>query len=344
MIEMTSYLACPKCRGTLSQGAGFLACPSCARQYPIIEGIPQFDLPTSAETGNGAEGGKDLRRNYWDNGWKARFQGDHAFQNELRTRSDWSAYLEREIQVLGERRHVMVVEANRATVQDKVVLDIGCGSGTSGALFGYLGAHYIGVDHSRHAAAHALRNLQGAGGDGFTAQGNAEALPIRDASVDVVYTNGVLHHTPNFLTAVDEAYRVLKPGGRAIIALYATYSTQFVVFRLIGALRGHITRRAQIRWMCEGSETAWRTGGRVNPWTVTFSKAELRRVIGKYSPRGLKIRKNGHPIGDFPRYGVRLMRFRPIRTLDRLLEPALGSMLVMSFDKDAGAAPPSATH
>jgi hypothetical protein len=130
---------------------------------------------------------------------------------------------------------------------------------------------------------------------------------------------------------------VLKPGGKAIIALYATYSTQFGVTRLIGALKGNITRRAQTRWMCEASEGAWRTGDRLNPWTQTFSKAQLRRVIGKYSLRRLKIRKNGHPIGDFPRYGGRLMRFGPIRTLDRLLEPTLGSMLVMSFDKGVGS-------
>jgi SAM-dependent methyltransferase len=341
MIDMTSFLACPKCRGNLSRGRDFLACANCARHYPIIDDIPQFDLPAS--TGP-ADGARDVRRDYWDNGWKARIQGDHAFQAELRTRADWSAYLEHEMQVLGESRHVMVVEANRAAVHDKVVLDIGCGSGTSGALFGYLGAHYIGLDHSQHAVAHALRNLRGAGGDGFTAQGNAEALPIRDGSVDVVYSNGVLHHTPNFLTAMDEAYRVLKPGGKAIIALYATWSTQFGALRLIGALKGHITRRAQIRWMNEASEGAWRTGDRLNPWTQTFSKAQLRKVIHKYSLRKLIIRKNGRPIGELPRYGARLMRFRPIRTLDRLLEPTLGSMLVMSFDKDLGAGPQKAAR
>jgi ubiquinone/menaquinone biosynthesis C-methylase UbiE len=343
MIDMISFLACPKCRGNLSRVEDSLACANCDRRYPVVDDVPQFDLPTSI-VGGAAEGARDVRRDYWDNGWKARIQGDHAFQATLQTRSDWSAYLEREMQVLGESRHVMVVEANRAAVHDKVVLDIGCGSGTSGALFGYLGAHYIGVDHSRHAAAQALRNLRAAGGDGFTAQGNAEALPIRDGSIDVVYSNGVLHHTPNFLTAMDEAYRVLKPGGKAIIALYATYSTQFGVTRLAGVLRGHISRGAQIRWMGEASEGAWRTGDRLNPWTQTFSKAQLRKIIGKYSLRKLVIRKNGRPIGDFPDYGFRLMRFAPIRALDRLLEPTLGSMLVMSFDKDVGATSPTAAR
>ena len=253
MIDMTSFLGRPKCRSDLAARDGFFSCTKCARQYPVIDEVPQFDLPTSPEHG---EAGRDVRRDYWDHGWEARIKGDHAFQAELRTRADWSTYLEREIQVLGASRHVMVVEANRETVHDKVVLDIGCGSGTSGALFGYLGAHYIGVDHSRHAAARALRNLRAAGGDGFTAQGNAEALPIRDNSVDVVYSNGVLHHTPNFLNAMDEAFRVLKPGGKAIIALYATYSTQFGVTRLLGVLKGNISRSARARWLNEISEGA----------------------------------------------------------------------------------------
>jgi SAM-dependent methyltransferase len=337
MIDMTSFLVCPKCRCHLARGSASFACTKCAHQYPIIDEVPQFDLPTSPEPGGG-EAGRDVRRDYWDHGWEARMQGDHAFQAELRTRDEWSAYLEREIQVLGENRHVMVVEADRDTVHDKVVLDIGCGSGTSGALFGYLGAHYIGVDHSRHAAARALRNLRAAGGDGFTAQGNAEALPIRDDSVDVVYSNGVLHHTPNFLTAMDEAFRVLKPGGKAIIALYATYSTQFGVTRLLGVLKGNISRGARIRWLNEVSEGAWRTGNRLNPWTQTFSETQLREVVRKYPMQDLVIRKNGHPIGDFPRYGPGLMRSGVVRALDRVLEPALGSMLVMSFYKDPGGA------
>jgi SAM-dependent methyltransferase len=343
MIDMTSFLVCPKCRSNLVRGNAKFVCTKCAHEYPVIDEVPQFDLPTSPGPANG-EAGRDLRRDYWDHGWEARMQGDHAFQAELRTRADWSVYFEREIRELGASRHVMVVEANRDTVHDKVVVDIGCGSGTSGALFSYLGAHYIGVDHSRHAAARALQNLRAAGGDGFTAQGNAEALPIRDDSVDVVYSNGVLHHTPNFLTAMDEAFRILKPGGKAIIALYATYSTQLGVTRLLGVLKGNISRSARIRWLNDASEGAWRTGNRLNPWTQTFSEAQLREVVRKYSVQDLAIRKNGHPIGDFPRYGPRLMRFRAIRALDRLLEPALGSMLVMSFHKDPRGAPARAAN
>jgi ubiquinone/menaquinone biosynthesis C-methylase UbiE len=337
MIEMNSFLVCPNCRGDLARTAGSFGCANCGGLYPIIDGVPQFDLPVSRESG-AAEGDRDVRRDYWDQGWEARFHGDHAFLANLRTRADWSAYLDQAIAEGRASQHVGVVEADEETVRDKVVLDIGCGSGTSGAVFGYRGAHYIGIDHSRHAASQGLRNLRGLGADGFTAQGNAEALPIRDNSIDVVYSNGVLHHTPNFLTSMDEAYRVLKPGGKGIIALYATYSTQFGIMRLMGVLKGNIGRRAMTRWMGEASEGAWRTGNKLNPWTQTFTKAQLRGVVRRYEVHGLVIRKYGNPIGEFPRYGNRLMQFGAIRALGRVLEPAFGGMLVVSFRKDLAAA------
>src|SRR5207237_1729605 len=54
--------------------------------------------------------------------------------------------------------------------------------------------------------------------------GDAEALPFEDASVDLVYSWGVLHHTPNTERAVAEVRRVLRPGGEARIMLYSRRS------------------------------------------------------------------------------------------------------------------------
>ncbi len=336
-MEMMTYLVCPNCRGDIAHAGAALNCRNCGAKYPVIDEVPRFDLPQAAE-GGAAYTGRDERRTYWDSGWQARKQGDHAFLSSLQSRSDWHRYLEEATRKYTAAGHVSCIEAGRDAVHGNVVLDIGCGGGTSSAVFGYFGAHYIGIDHSAHAATNSLQYLRCVGGDGFTIQGNAEALPIRDDSIDVVYSNGVLHHTPNFRTAVDEAFRVLKPGGKAIIGLYSTYSTQFGLLRLIGALRGNLTRRAMDRWMSDASEGAWRTGNKLNPWTETFSAAQLRDFMRKYQVVGLKFRKNGHPIGDFPKYGVRLMRFAPIRRIDRALEPLLGSMLIMSFSKTCAAA------
>jgi ubiquinone/menaquinone biosynthesis C-methylase UbiE/uncharacterized protein YbaR (Trm112 family) len=331
-MEMTSFLVCPVCRGDLNRTGAAFDCRNCGNEYPLVDEVPQFDLPKPVRA-DADDDGRGIRRDYWDHGWEARAHGDHAFLLGLKSRADWVGYLEPAIEKLSAQRHVTCIEANRETLGGKTVLDIGCGGGATSATFGYYGAHYIGLDHSENAARYSLRHLRGVGGDGFTVQGNAETLPIRDNSIDVVYSNGVLHHTPNFLTAMDEAWRVLKPGGIAIIALYATYSTQFCVLRLLGILRGNLGRKAMERWMGEASEGDWRTAHRLNPWTETFSEAQLRKVTRKYNVRGLSFRKHGTPLVEIPRIGAWLGRFALVRRIDQALEPALGSMLIMSFSK-----------
>ncbi len=332
MLDMTSFLVCPVCRGGLTRERDGFVCPNDGKRYPLQDDVPQFDLPASAQAGADVQG-RDERRSYWDHGWEARFQRDHAFLRDLKSRADWEAYLQGAENRLRACGHVSCVEAGPPFINGKVMLDIGCGSGTSGALFAYRGAKYIGLDHSSHAAKYALRHVRSVAGDGFTVQGNAERLPIRTDSIDIVYSNGVLHHTPNIMTTMDEVYRVLKPGGKAVIALYATYSTQFGLLRLMGWLKGHFSRDSMERWMGNASEGDWRTGDRLNPWTETFSRRGMRNLVRKYPVTEVTIRKNGTPIGELPRLGTRLLRLPLVPKLDRALEPLFGSMLILSFRK-----------
>jgi hypothetical protein len=53
----------------------------------------------------------------------------------------------------------------------------------------------------------------------------------------------------------------------------------------------------------------------------------------KYDVRNLRFRKNGSPIGEVPRIGGALLRLPLAPRVDRALEPLLGSMIIMSFDK-----------
>lgn len=62
---------------------------------------------------------------------------------------------------------------------------------------------------------------------------NAESLDFADNTFDVVYSFGVLHHSPNTRATIDEVRRVLKPGGLAVIMLYHRHSLNYVVHRLL---------------------------------------------------------------------------------------------------------------
>ena len=58
---------------------------------------------------------------------------------------------------------------------------------------------------------------------------DGEHLPFADESFDVVYSNGVLHHTPDTAGAIQEIHRVLKPGGQTRVMLYHRTSIAYWV-------------------------------------------------------------------------------------------------------------------
>ncbi len=107
------------------------------------------------------------------------------------------------------------------------VLEIGGGLGTDLSQFARYGAKVTDVDLSAGHLGHARENFALRGLAGEFVHHDAETLPFADGTFDVVYSNGVIHHTPNTQQVVQEIYRVLKPGGKAIIMLYAEHSWHY---------------------------------------------------------------------------------------------------------------------
>lgn len=103
-----------------------------------------------------------------------------------------------------------------------VVLDIGSGSGTdaliASALVGPTG-RVIGLDLTAAMRRKLEANVARAGARNVTVlPGNADAIPLADATVTVVSTNGVINLVPDKAAAIREMYRVLRPGGRVQLA------------------------------------------------------------------------------------------------------------------------------
>lgn len=109
------------------------------------------------------------------------------------------------------------------------LLEVGCGMGTDLLQFARGGARCTGIDltpRSIEITRHRF-NLYGAYGNFMISDG--EHLPFRSESFDVVYSNGVLHHTPDTAGSIREVHRVLRPGGIAKIMLYHRNSLNYWV-------------------------------------------------------------------------------------------------------------------
>ena len=109
-----------------------------------------------------------------------------------------------------------------AGVASKKVLEIGLGYGTLGQILASRGHDYYGLDIAAGPVdfMHYRLDLLGQNGKAKVQMGSALAIPHASASFDYVYTIGCLHHTGNVSQAVSEVYRVLVPGGRAVVMLY----------------------------------------------------------------------------------------------------------------------------
>lgn len=104
------------------------------------------------------------------------------------------------------------------------VLEIGVGLGADHQRFAEAGAELYGIDLTDRAVAHTRRRLALFGCVSHLAVGDAEALSFREGCFDVVYSWGVLHHTPDTPKAVAEVHRVLNARGTARVMMYHKWS------------------------------------------------------------------------------------------------------------------------
>ncbi len=93
------------------------------------------------------------------------------------------------------------------------VLEVGCGPGTNFEHYG-LGARVTAVDYNPHMLRHARASLPAPRAEVGLLLADATALPFESASFDAYATTLVLCSVPDLPAAVDEAWRVLRPGGQ----------------------------------------------------------------------------------------------------------------------------------
>lgn len=104
------------------------------------------------------------------------------------------------------------------------VLEVGVGMGSDYLRWLRAGASATGVDLTHRAVSLARQRSGAEGLEADLRVADAESLPFEDGTFDLVYSWGVLHHTPETARGFHEAQRVLKPGGRLKAMVYHRHS------------------------------------------------------------------------------------------------------------------------
>lgn len=158
------------------------------------------------------------------------------------------------------------------------ILEIGVGLGSDHYSFASQGNRMTALDLSRAHLTHTVRHLRFEGLKTNAVYGDAEYMPFNNDCFDMVYAFGVLHHTPDTERAIAEVFRVLRPGGVAIITLYSRWSLFFLIFLLRnGLLRGGFFKKSYPELL---SEIEYRSGNNdAVPIVKLYSRAEIRRLF-----------------------------------------------------------------
>jgi len=229
------HICCPKCYGRLilkrKNGQKLIVCEQCSEEYNVLEHMPLMLFEDSKD---------DSTKESIQAFWKELYDACHSEKNLEMGKEEFITLLGDVERLFYHRRHLAVTEMPISDLKDKKVLEIGPGNGVHSAYFSSLEAKMYSMDITLErviATAQKLDFIEN-NNDNICLQGDAESIPFENDFFDIVYSNGVLHHTPRTDKAIDEVYRVLKPGGRAVIMLYAKSSFKYwaVLFFLRGVL------------------------------------------------------------------------------------------------------------
>jgi SAM-dependent methyltransferase len=175
------------------------------------------------------------------------------------------------------------------------LLEIGCGMGTDLLQFARGGAIVTGADLTPRSVETSRHRFRLYDQPGTFVLADGEHLPFTDESFDVVYSNGVLHHTPDTAGAMREVYRILRPGGTAKVMLYYRHSLNYwaEMFLRRGVLGGEFVRGNSMSDVMSKWVEYNEHGGR--PLVKVYSRPEARKLFTDFSEVKIDVRQLTRP-------------------------------------------------
>ena len=181
--RLLDLIECPKCRRDFALTAdeesssgdivtGNLRCLDCGADYPILRGIPRFLPHIRSEA--------DLRAVYADS-----FGHQWTTYEWLRDEDEFEFY--------------QITDLDRGDLADKMVLDAGCGGGRFARFVAPACREFVGLDFS--IAVERAAELCASDSRAHFLQCDINQHPLKAGLFDLVYSHGVLHHTPDTRTS-----------------------------------------------------------------------------------------------------------------------------------------------
>lgn len=185
------------------------------------------------------------------------------------------------------------------SLKSSKVLEIGLGYGTVSNLLAKSSLDYSGLDIAANPVAMVNDRIERDGLNGKATQGSMLECPFSDESFDNVYSIGCFHHTGDMQRCVDETFRVLKPGGKAVIMVYNSFSYKRWIKWPITTLKRLIQDLTSSKVQHYNSSLAERHSydpsyikdSSSAPQTEFFSKRDIGIIFNKFSK--VKVEREG---------------------------------------------------
>src|SRR6478672_892765 len=213
MIAAHDLLVCPACAGPL---ASDWACAGCGRRFDAADGIPNLRLPADNAT-------ETVRRFYGAAPFPA-YPPDETLQT-LRVRAE---------------RSVFARLLDEALAPDARIVDVGCGTGQMCLYLARADRLVVGADLTRASLALGAAAARRFGVDRVQfVETDLQRPGLKPGAFDLVYSSGVLHHTPDPSASFVRLVQLARPGGVIVLGVYnALARIPLRLRRLIARLSG----------------------------------------------------------------------------------------------------------
>ena len=223
---------------------GLLLDRGTSRAYPIVQGVPIM-LEDAFTTDFAARHREALSRDPRLSGlvpvvsraarWSFSDEWDQHWDGN--TERTWGYTVQERVEQL-----MLETLTDRDWFRSRVVLDAGCGNGLLTQAIGELGGLAVGLDYSSSVLAAEQRRTTA---NVHFVQGDLQRPPFAAETFDLVFSIGVLHHTPNTASTFRAIAPLVKPGGRCYVWLYRRaerFAGRHLKAPLYAALRSVVSR------------------------------------------------------------------------------------------------------